>query len=86
MEKTFACNPLVEHPLVLGLLDRILEPNYLLSQLQAINILHDHMRAMLQQLGSRSENSAERSEATEGMAIAYRSSVATGSPAARHSG
>lgn len=39
IEKTFACNPLVEHPLVLGLLDRVLEPNYLLSQLQAINIL-----------------------------------------------
>lgn len=38
IDKTLACNPLVEHPLVLGLLDRILEPNYLLSQLQAINI------------------------------------------------
>jgi hypothetical protein len=36
--KTLACNPLVEHPLILGLLDRILAPNYLLSQLQAINI------------------------------------------------
>ncbi len=39
IEKTLICNPLVEHPLVLALLDRILEPNYLLSQLQAINIL-----------------------------------------------
>lgn len=39
LEKTFACNPLVEHPLVLGVLDRLLEPNYLLSQLQAIDIL-----------------------------------------------
>lgn len=39
IEKTFICNPLAEHPLVLGLLDRVLEPNYLLSQLQAINIL-----------------------------------------------
>jgi hypothetical protein len=39
IEKTFICNALVEHPLVLGLLDRVLEPNYLLSQLQAINIL-----------------------------------------------
>jgi hypothetical protein len=39
VEKTLSCNPLVEHPLVLGLLDRLLEPNYLLSQLQAINIL-----------------------------------------------
>lgn len=39
IEKTLVCNALVEHPLVLGLLDRVLEPNYLLSQLQAINIL-----------------------------------------------
>ncbi len=39
LEKTFACNRLVEHPVILGLLDRILEPNYLLSQLQAIDIL-----------------------------------------------
>jgi hypothetical protein len=39
IEKTLACNPLVEHPLVLGLLDRMLLPNYLLSQLQVINIL-----------------------------------------------
>ncbi len=39
MEKTLSCNPLVEHPLVLGLLDRILEPNYLLSQLQVIELL-----------------------------------------------
>jgi ectoine hydroxylase-related dioxygenase (phytanoyl-CoA dioxygenase family) len=39
LEKTFVANPLVEHPLVLGLLDGILEPNYLLSQLQAIHIL-----------------------------------------------
>ena len=37
--KTLACNELVEHPLVLGLLDRLLEPNYLLSQLQVIDIL-----------------------------------------------
>jgi len=39
LEKTTVCDPLVEHPLVLGLLDRLLEPNYLLSQLQAIHIL-----------------------------------------------
>lgn len=39
LEKTFACNGLVEHPVILALLDRILEPNYLLSQLQAIDIL-----------------------------------------------
>jgi len=38
-EKSLLCNPLVEHPLILGCLDRIFEPNYLLSQLQAINIL-----------------------------------------------
>lgn len=37
-EKTFVCNPLVEHPLVLALLDRFLQPNYLLSQLQVIDI------------------------------------------------
>jgi ectoine hydroxylase-related dioxygenase (phytanoyl-CoA dioxygenase family) len=39
VEKTSACNALVEHPIVLGLIDRILEPNYLLSQLQVIHIL-----------------------------------------------
>ena len=38
-EKSLLCNPLVEHPLILGCLDRIFEPIYLLSQLQAINIL-----------------------------------------------
>lgn len=38
LAKTAACDPLVEHPLVLALLDRILEPNYLLSQLQVIDI------------------------------------------------
>jgi hypothetical protein len=47
IEKTFACNPLVEHPLILGLLDRILEPNHLLSQLQAINILPGEARQPL---------------------------------------
>jgi ectoine hydroxylase-related dioxygenase (phytanoyl-CoA dioxygenase family) len=39
IEKTFVCNPLVEHPRILALLDRLFEPNYLLSQLQVINIL-----------------------------------------------
>jgi ectoine hydroxylase-related dioxygenase (phytanoyl-CoA dioxygenase family) len=39
IEKTLACNPLVEHPRILALIDRILLPNYLLSQLQLINIL-----------------------------------------------
>jgi ectoine hydroxylase-related dioxygenase (phytanoyl-CoA dioxygenase family) len=38
IEKTLACNQLVEHPLVLALLDRVLRPNYLLSQLQVIDI------------------------------------------------
>ena len=36
--KTLACNPLVEHPLILALLDQLLMPNYLLSQLQVIDI------------------------------------------------
>ncbi|MGI9288737.1 MAG: phytanoyl-CoA dioxygenase family protein [Pseudomonadales bacterium] len=39
MRYTDVVNPLVEHPLVLGLLDKVFEPNYLLSQLQVINIL-----------------------------------------------
>ncbi|MGI9284327.1 MAG: phytanoyl-CoA dioxygenase family protein, partial [Pseudomonadales bacterium] len=39
LQKTLLCNPLVEHPHVLGLLDRLLLPNYLLSQAVAINIL-----------------------------------------------
>jgi ectoine hydroxylase-related dioxygenase (phytanoyl-CoA dioxygenase family) len=38
IEKTLACNPLVEHPLILALLDQLLMPNYLLSQLQVIDI------------------------------------------------
>ena len=38
IEKTFACNPIVEHPLVLALLDQILMPSYLLSQLQVIEV------------------------------------------------
>lgn len=38
IEKTLACNPLVEHPLILSLLDQMLMPNYLLSQLQVIDI------------------------------------------------
>jgi ectoine hydroxylase-related dioxygenase (phytanoyl-CoA dioxygenase family) len=39
LEKTMVCNELVDHPRVLALLDRILEPNYLLSAVQPINIL-----------------------------------------------
>jgi hypothetical protein len=38
LTKTRACDGLVEHPRVLALLDRLLMPNYLLSQLQAIRI------------------------------------------------
>lgn len=39
LRRTRTCDALVEHPLVLGLLDRLLMPNYLLSQLQVIRIL-----------------------------------------------
>jgi hypothetical protein len=38
LTKTRSCDQLVEHPRVLALLDRLLMPNYLLSQLQAISI------------------------------------------------
>ena len=38
MSETDIANPMVEHPLIMGLLDKIFEPNYLLSQLQVINI------------------------------------------------
>lgn len=38
LNKTRVCDPLVEHPRVLALLDRLFLPNYLLSQLQAIEI------------------------------------------------
>ncbi|CAA0091442.1 putative protein [Zhongshania aliphaticivorans] len=37
--KTFACNDLVDHPLIMALLDSLFNPGYLLSQLQVINIL-----------------------------------------------
>lgn len=39
IEKTLALNPLIEHPLVLALLDRLLMENFLLSQVQAIDVL-----------------------------------------------
>lgn len=39
IEKTLALNPLIEHPLILALLDRILMENFLLSQVQAIDVL-----------------------------------------------
>lgn len=47
IEKTLALNPLVENPLILALLDRLLLPNYLLSQLQAINVLPGEVRQPL---------------------------------------
>lgn len=47
IEKTYACNPIVEHPLVLALLDRLFQPNYLLSQLQVISVLPGEVRQPL---------------------------------------
>lgn len=47
IQKTLSLNPMVEHPLVLSLLDRVLMPNYLLSQLQAINIHPGEVRQPL---------------------------------------
>jgi len=47
IEKTLACNPLVEHPLALALLDRLFMPNYLLSQLQVIDVLPGEIRQPL---------------------------------------
>ena len=38
-EKIRAADPFIEHPLVLAHLDRLLLPNYLLSQAQVINIM-----------------------------------------------
>ena len=38
IEKTLALNPLVDHPLVMALLDKFLMDNFLLSQLQAISV------------------------------------------------
>lgn len=39
LTKTRALDRLVDHPRILALLDRLFQPNYLLSQLQVINIL-----------------------------------------------
>jgi hypothetical protein len=39
IQKTRACDGYVTHPRILALLDRMFMPNYLLSQLQVINIL-----------------------------------------------
>ena len=38
LDDTDSLDPMIEHPLVLGLLDQLFEPNYLLSQLQVIDI------------------------------------------------
>ena len=38
LDETWVLDELVEHPIALGLLDEILDPNYLLSQLQVIEI------------------------------------------------
>jgi ectoine hydroxylase-related dioxygenase (phytanoyl-CoA dioxygenase family) len=46
LNKTRALDEVVEHPSVLAILDRLLMPNYLLSQLQVINI-HPGERAQL---------------------------------------
>ncbi len=40
-EKVRAADPFIEHPLILAHLDRLLMPNYLLSQAQVINIQSD---------------------------------------------
>ena len=47
IEKTLACNPIVEHPLVLALLDQLFLPNYLLSQLQVIDVMPGAVRQPL---------------------------------------
>jgi hypothetical protein len=47
VEKTYACNPIIEHPLVMALLDRLFQPNYLLSQLQVISVMPGEIRQPL---------------------------------------
>jgi ectoine hydroxylase-related dioxygenase (phytanoyl-CoA dioxygenase family) len=47
LNKTRACDVIVDHPRVLALLDRLLLPNYLLSMLQVINILPGERAQML---------------------------------------
>lgn len=47
LSKTMALNGLIEHPRVLALMDRMLAPNYLLSQAQVINILPGEAAQML---------------------------------------
>jgi ectoine hydroxylase-related dioxygenase (phytanoyl-CoA dioxygenase family) len=47
LAKTRAADVLVEHPRILALLDRLMMPNYLLSQAQAINILPGEQAQLL---------------------------------------
>ncbi len=47
LNKTSSCDRIADHPRVLAILDRLLMPNYLLSMLQAINILPGEQRQML---------------------------------------
>ncbi|MGX9670851.1 phytanoyl-CoA dioxygenase family protein [Mycobacterium sp. HM-7] len=47
LNKTAACDVIVDHPRVLALLDRMFLPNYLLSMLQVINILPGEQAQML---------------------------------------
>ncbi|QLY28254.1 phytanoyl-CoA dioxygenase family protein [Nocardia huaxiensis] len=47
LNKTRSCDRVVAHPRVLALLDRLLMPNYLLSMIQAINILPGEAAQML---------------------------------------
>lgn len=47
IERSFACNPLIDHPLILALLDSVLMQNYLLSQMQAINVYPGEVRQPL---------------------------------------
>ncbi|MEB3050635.1 phytanoyl-CoA dioxygenase family protein [Mycolicibacter sp. MYC123] len=47
LNKTRACDGIVDHPRVLALLDRLFMPNYLLSMLQVINIEPGEQAQML---------------------------------------
>ncbi len=47
IERSFACNPLVDHPLIMSLLDNVLMQPYLLSQMQAIDVHPGEVRQPL---------------------------------------
>ena len=47
IERSFSCNPLVDHPLIMSLLDNTLMQPYLLSQMQAINVYPGEVRQPL---------------------------------------